>query len=1278
MRVSLFLLPLLLLSSARLHFAPIPCAPSAAVTAVLTSVARGVLGPGTGFYLIQRPGDAARVDPSASASAPLVLCPTYSCFSSSAAGAPGDALAAEVALLGRYEVDISATAALRSALWARRLELCDAGLGVIDGSAVVRRRRSPSEQLDNEAAVNPVPLRIPPALDGPFAEPPDVIEALAACIDQQGGRLSPTAVADVQLRRQTLRAALDARVAARKTAHPARRLKTPPSLVVETRRTCKPESTPWRSDFVSSLSSLGPSPPPLAPLSRPLLTLLVADLKRLKGGAAKNVTSPLRCVRTSELVDLLAHLRRAWCDGLLDDDGEESDGDGSGGSLAALAGVSGLLLRASAAAAAVAEAQAAHDGGALLELLDFSRCPGGQAPPRALSFPAARLALLCALVPALRRGASAPCDIRADVWGPPSSPRPLSLLVPFFFHTSQAAAMGLMADARIHAFVRGMLLEGLRDDGAGWVSSTSTSTSHLLAADGTSSTQPASFSSRWHPTGWPSVGTPPAALVVTPQNMFYFASSYFGADDIEPAFKRAMHERIAWALPRLPSVSGEADARSASVAVWDAAERPAGSGSGNTSSSPLSSLAPSPSCPPGLPTILVVSSFFDAGHSSHRITKPLLAALQAPNSCLHLLRASRRDAAAPPPDLAPFRGGGVWRYEVADTDLAGAVALQRAIAAGGFDAVVFPSVGMAPTDVVLASFRSAPVQVVTYGHSASTHSPNMDLFVGGLEPEVLGPVAGDLLDVDGEGCAEVVVALQALAQAALGPWDGVEAGDGGGGGGGGGRTRLADTLGAGQPSRRPLMVFCSSTGGGSNNSAAPACVPAPAGVVRSVRATWTGEGLESVARCRTTFPPASVEPFGDALARRLQDAQARYSERLLLLPGLGLWFTGTFPAYAVALKRPTPPLSALPGLAHAARAWARLEDYGEAGFRAARARDAGDGEGDKGDEGEDESSPPSFRPPPDLVRAGTPSRPLRVALVWSLVKWNAPHLQRVLRAVRGAQARFARAWRACRSVTTTADAGRPPPPGSGSDAAAATLCAAVLAAHPTPALHVRLVAFTNMDEAEDPLQYVAVTALLRSLVERGDDAGEVDENNGGGGGGGAHTTLEVIADAETPEAFYGHLAGTDVAVDSQPFSACNTMQDLLALAIPTVSLAHDGVFERRAGPEGDAATKTNNNNNTTTTTTPLRWRSSIGACMLTKAGLTGLVALDEGEFYAKTATLLSNHALRAAWRARMDVAEEWKRVMDPARAERDARHVAAAVRAVKEEKEKDGVGGGGR
>ena len=135
--------------------------------------------------------------------------------------------------------------------------------------------------------------------------------------------------------------------------------------------------------------------------------------------------------------------------------------------------------------------------------------------------------------------------------------------------------------------------------------------------------------------------------------------------------------------------------------------------------------------------------------------------------------------------------------------------------------------------------------------------------------------------------------------------------------------------------------------------------------------------------------------------------------------------------------------------------------------------------------------------------------------------------------------------------------------------------------------------------------------------------------------------ISFITNATTPWTYYTQLGEADVVFDSLPFSACNTMQDALALRVPVVSAAHDGEFEPGSG-------------------TPLRWRSTIGASMLTRVGLSGLAAAGEEELVGKAAHLIANPFLRAAWKLRMEKAPE----AELSRAEyasRDAQLVASLL-----------------
>ena len=70
--------------------------------------------------------------------------------------------------------------------------------------------------------------------------------------------------------------------------------------------------------------------------------------------------------------------------------------------------------------------------------------------------------------------------------------------------------------------------------------------------------------------------------------------------------------------------------------------------------------------------------------------------------------------------------------------------------------------------MTLSSLRVATTQMVTYGHSSSSRSPVMDVFLGGVEPEVLGPLTSDIYAL-GVNCMPSLDALYGLLRAALHP-----------------------------------------------------------------------------------------------------------------------------------------------------------------------------------------------------------------------------------------------------------------------------------------------------------------------------------------------------------------------------------------------------------------------------------------------------------------------------------------------------------------------------
>lgn len=362
---------------------------------------------------------------------------------------------------------------------------------------------------------------------------------------------------------------------------------------------------------------------------------------------------------------------------------------------------------------------------------------------------------------------------------------------------------------------------------------------------------------------------------------------------------------------------------------------------------------------------------------------------------------------------------------------------------------------------------------------------------------------------------------------------------------------------------------------------------------------------------------------------RLVDAQRRYSERLVLLPGLGLWFTAVFPLYAPAARAPMPPTDApheLPSLHAAAALFGDLlgaAPGATAAGEAAAAALAAPGVG-----AHTVVAAAAAVPWPGV----NASRPVNVGLVWSVVKWNARHLDRLLAALHAARAAWAGAWARCAGLVADAAA-----TGAASAPSGASpqllVCATLISRFPpacahcgAPPLHLRVVGFSSSDG--DTLKAAAFHSWLRRLF-----AGEFPDGA---------VAVAFVTNATTPASYYGQLGAMDLIFDSLPFAACNTMQDALALRVPIVSAAHDGEFEPGTG-------------------SPLRWRSTIGASILTRLGLSGLAAAGERDLLGKAAHLIANPLLRAAWRVRMADAPDG----DLSRvdyADRDAQLVAMLLR----------------
>ena len=793
----------------------------------------------------------------------------------------------------------------------------------------------------------------------------------------------------------------------------------------------------------------------------------------------------------------------------------------------------------------------------------------------------------------------------------------------------------------------------------------------------------------WHPTGI----TPPNSreLLFAPQHMFYFASSYFFVH-LEREFKAQLHTRLAGAVSRLREFPNTAYILSDASREADELANEAARG-------------PEPRVcthSPQTPRILVLSSYWDRGHSSHRISAPLsfalarytcatlwhavsdaawndariarasaisearvnglndtavrdageaaaLAAVGGPSrfddvsAFLAFARYPTRESISLQLGLwAALRDGGARSFlaervplrvgDAVTADVSRAVhGVAAEIAAEGqrraaprerheypFDGVLYPSVGMAPNDMLLASLRVAHVQMVTYGHSSSTRSPAMDVFLGGTEPEVFGPIVADVYRV-GVDCA---VGLESLASLLMRSITDLSSGQLPPPGSLVGGTSADSTI------RLPFLAQC--------EAGAQGCLLADRYAVGPARESASGTVAVLPQHCVSTIP--TNVPVAETLFTRLVDAQRRYSERLVLLPGIGMWFTATFPIFAPAARSPLPDVS-MPGGREALAVGAAL--FGELLGAAPGAASASAVVAEETAKWATATGAVIDRNA--LARAvatvaaavpwpgATSDDPLEIALVWSVVKWNSKQLDRLLVALHEAQARWSRAWAQCAKRVASAASRGAPATDTITSAATDLLCATLVRSfpHAPGTLHARLVAFSTSDG--DALKGVAFRVWLRRLLASDFPDGSV--------------RATFVTNATTPASYYGRLGRTSLAFDSLPFAACNTLQDVLALRVPLVSAAHDDEFE--AGIEAAKGS-------------PLRWRSTIGASMLTRVGLSGLAAVGTEDLGGKAAHLIANPLLRSAWRLRMAEVDEGE-LSKGQYADRDAQIVSAVV-----------------
>lgn len=820
-----------------------------------------------------------------------------------------------------------------------------------------------------------------------------------------------------------------------------------------------------------------------------------------------------------------------------------------------------------------------------------------------------------------------PCALEL-VWGAARE-----LLVPYVGSVGHMSSLAYLLHPRAADYVRRLLAFGMR------MRIGSNSEHHRHHADAEVNATSGAWV-HWHPSGLPPADT--NALVRTselqPGYAFYFSTSYH-ALQLERQFKAALHQRYASCLNRVPSIAQAADEMLAST----------------SSLIPRFTLLNDASrCKT---QVLVIDAFWYRGFASHRVTTPLVNHMLHPGSgiCGYLLYgyqgsrpASSSSASSASASTAALiddsdddasRAGfvqaiGAPVWDEAITGSAWRLATVRSIAGTSFDAVWFASVGMSSFDIAMASFRMAPVQAMSVGHPASTGSSNMDYYVSGILPEVIGPIAADIhaivnswqlqdaMGPDGSAstadcsafggdCRPVLAAINAAVTASCSAVQTVDEG-----------ARLASF-------RPPLISACDTASGGRQPVRWCECCGHPNATAAQLMLKLLSQTMLS--RCRPygfDLSPSASLPFPQQLESRLLDAQARYSERLVLVPGIGMGLTDLVTTAGVQYRPVLPSIDVLPleQLQWMSRAVSSLAASAAPSEGQARAMLRGH-----------ERHPTAMdtllgvaagaNSSDDGARAGhnfgwkgsSPTDPLIIAVSWSNPKWQYRHAHRLMRCVAVAQAAFRLLWHRCEL----------------SHLRNLPICADLHERISSPVLHVRLDIFTPMDA----LRSLAFRAVLGRMIN-------------------ATTTLHPgsvsinhVRSTSSLSEYLRLLSAAHVAVDSQPFAGGNTMQDMLSVGLPMVSLAHDGENEpaHRGPTPGSTLEDGGSADSRVGAPTPLRWRSALGSSILTKLGLSGLVALDEDDLFSKVAALAVNPFLRALWSGR--IVNHWRGSDHPATAD---------------------------
>ena len=120
------------------------------------------------------------------------------------------------------------------------------------------------------------------------------------------------------------------------------------------------------------------------------------------------------------------------------------------------------------------------------------------------------------------------------------------------------------------------------------------------------------------------------------------------------------------------------------------------------------------------PTVLIVAELYNKTHAMHRCYGPSIRALK---SRFHTVMMIEKAA------LSPEIEDMVHEVDTTDFSFDNVGAFFDAVKAHKPDILYMPSVGMRLKSIALSVMRLAPLQMLTFGHPATTQSPNMDYVV---------------------------------------------------------------------------------------------------------------------------------------------------------------------------------------------------------------------------------------------------------------------------------------------------------------------------------------------------------------------------------------------------------------------------------------------------------------------------------------------------------------------------------------------------------------------